>query len=194
MVPGRTAVSGWLEGREWRIGTDADVAWIQQSTTPGLTITSAIPPLFRAYATIVVPDYDDDGRTEHTRLLFRLLAEQSADQPWWLGYLDTGGDDVVFPTAARVTLYTGWRYVLVLAGPSEAERWRQDRLQSWRAPGPDLVFPGDHSWLLSWLWDDDWRCLGGPDSLVERMSTEPELNVRRVGLHEDATPPGHIAR
>jgi hypothetical protein len=52
-------------------------------------LTSAIPPIFAAYATVVVPD-TDEGRSEDSRLLLRLLSEQSGDQPWWLGYLDTG--------------------------------------------------------------------------------------------------------
>lgn len=180
------------DGKAWRIGTDADVAWIQQSTKPGLTVTSAIPPVFAAYATIVVPN-KDEGRAEHVRLVLRLLSEQSGDQPWWLGYLDTGVDDLVFPHAPRVTLYTDWPYVLVQAGPAEAAHWRHD-LRSWRAPGPDLVFPADRSWLLSWLWDDDWRCLGGSTALVTRFLDQSQLQVRRVELGEDATPPGHTAR
>jgi hypothetical protein len=69
-----------------------------------------------------------------------------------------------------------------------------DRLRSWRAPGPDLVFPADRSWLLSRLWDDDWRCLGGPTALIDRFLDESQLLARRVGLTEDATPPGHVAR
>lgn len=194
VVPGSGAspVTYWKDGQHRRIGTDADVAWIKESTTPGLTITSAIPPVFAAYATVVVPD-TDEGRSEHVGLILRLLTEQSRDQPWWLGYLDTGTDDLVFPDAPPVTLYAGWSYVLVQAGPAEAARWRHD-LQSWRAPGPDLIFPADRSWLLSWLWDDDWRCLGGPAALVDRFSDQAQLQARRVELGEDATPPGHIAR
>jgi hypothetical protein len=194
MVDGRRPFPGsrWKDGREWRLGTDADVAWIPESTAPGLSITSAIPPVFAAYATVVVP-HAEEGRSEHGRLVLRLLREQSGDQPWWLGYLDTGSDDVVFPDAPRVTLYTNWEYVLVQAGPEEAARWRHD-LRSWRAPGPDLVFPADRSWLLSRLWDDDWRCLGGPTALIDRFLDESQLLVRRVGLNEDATPPGHVAR
>jgi hypothetical protein len=180
-----------VDGR-WRIGTDADIAWIRESTVPGPDITSAIPPLFAAYATILVPD-KDDGRAEWRRLVMRLLAEQSGDQPWWLGYLDTGADDVVFLDAPRVRLYADWSYVLVEAGPVEAARWRHD-LRSWRAPGPDLVFPSDRSWLLSWLWDDDWLCLGGPTALVDRFLDQPQLEVRRVDPGEDATPPGHVMR
>jgi hypothetical protein len=176
----------------WRIGTDVDVAWIHEATLAGLTITSAIPPVFAAYATILVPD-NDEARTASVDLILRLLRERSGDQPWWLGYLDTGADDVVFPDAPRTTLYSGWQYVLVQAGPNEARLWR-DTPESWRAPGPDLAFPADRSWLMSRLWDDDWRCLGGPTALIDQFLNQPQLEVRRVGLDEDATPPGHVAR
>jgi hypothetical protein len=177
------------DGREWRIGTNADVAWIQEATESGLKVTSAIPPVFVAYATIVVPD---EGRAETWERALGLLREGSVDQPWWLGYLDTGADDVVFPGAPRIRLYADWPYVLVRAGPGEALRWQNDQW-SWRAPGPDLVLPADRSWLLSWLWDDDWRCLGGSTALIDRFLDEPRLEVRRVGIDEDATPPGHVA-
>ena len=193
MVGGGAApVTRWKDGRDRRIGSDADVAWIRDSTPPGLSITSAIPPVFPSYATVLVPN-KDEGRAEDLDVLLRLLGEQSPDQPWWLGYLETGADDVVFADAPRVTLYADWRYVLVQATPAEAGRWRAD-LESWRAPGPDLVFPADHSWLVSWLWDDDWSCVGGPAALVDRMLDQPQLQARRVGLDEDATPPGHVAR
>ena len=180
------------DGQEWRVGTAADAAWIQRATTVGLSVTAAIPPVFTAFATVLVPD-KDQGRSEQLRLLLDLLRDHSPDQPWWLGYLDTGADDVVFPQAPRVTLYQRWPYVLVQAGPQEAVAWRQD-LQSWRAPGPDLIFPADRSWLLSWLWDDDWRCLGGPTALIDNILHQEPLPARRVRPDEDATPPGHSAR
>jgi hypothetical protein len=189
---GAPPVTRRKDGREWRIGTDADVAWIRESTPVGRAITSAVPPVFEAYATVVVPD-EEDGRADDLTVVLELLGEQSPGGPWWLGHLETGADDVVFPDAPRVSLYSDWAYVLVEAGPAEAARWRSD-LSSWRAPGPDLVFPADRSWLLSWLWDDDWRCLGGPAELVDRLAARPRLKVRRVGLDEDATPPGHVAR
>jgi hypothetical protein len=147
--------------------------------------------VFDAYATIVVPD-DDRARSADMLLLLDVLAERSASQPWWLGYLDTGTDDVVFTDAPRVTLYAGWRYVFVQAGKDQAARWR-DESWSCRTPGPDIVFPADRSWLLSRLWDDDWRCLGGPANLIDGLVTEGQLQVRRVGLTEDATPPGHVS-
>ncbi len=55
------------------------------------------------------------------------------------------------------------------------------------------VSPADRSWLRSWLWDDTWRCLGGPAALVDRSAVHPRLQVRRVYPDEDATPPGHVA-
>jgi hypothetical protein len=47
-------------GHSWRIGTHAEVAWITQGTSTSLTITSAIPPVFDAYATVVLPDCSED--------------------------------------------------------------------------------------------------------------------------------------
>jgi hypothetical protein len=84
----------------WRVGTDAEVTWIATGTSMGRTITAAIPPVFAAYATVA------------------LLSEHSAGQRWWLGY--TGADDIVFPDAPKVTLSSGWHYVLVEAGPQQA--------------------------------------------------------------------------
>ncbi|MEU9507109.1 hypothetical protein AB0D32_12600 [Micromonospora sp. NPDC048170] len=39
------------DGRDWRIGAAADVSWIAGRTTAGVSITTAIPPVFAAYAT-----------------------------------------------------------------------------------------------------------------------------------------------
>lgn len=179
------------DGRDWVIGTEDDVSWIQQATDISSTVTSAIPPIFAAYATVLVPN-KDEGRCDDLLVLLEVLGEHSGDQPWWLGYLETGTDDVVFPGAPRTRLYQDWRYVLVLASLEKAAQWRQN-LASWRAPGPDLMFPADRSWLVSWLWDDDWRSLGGPIDLVERLLDAPLLQARRTGLGEDVAPPGHEA-
>jgi len=114
------------EGRTWRIGTQADVGWIASGTSVGRTITAGIPPVFDAYATVVLPESDDEC-DRHDLAMSALLTEQSPDQPWWLGYLDTGADDIVFPEAPMVTLYPGWRYALVKAGPEQAATWRTTR-------------------------------------------------------------------
>jgi hypothetical protein len=43
------------DARAWRIGGISEVAWIEESTRSGLAITSAIPPVFEAYATLELP-------------------------------------------------------------------------------------------------------------------------------------------
>lgn len=181
------------DGSTWRIGTDADVAWIADGTSIGRTITSAIPPVFEAYATVVLPERGE-GQEAHDRAVLALLSGQSADQPWWLGYLDTGADDIVFPHAPMVTLYSGWRYVLVQAGPEQAATWRRDDLPSfWKGALPNLMFPADRSWLVSTLWDDEWTCIGGPAALIDSFTRQPRLQARQVSISQDATPPGHHA-
>ena len=181
------------DGSSWRIGIDADVAWIAAGTSVSRTITAAIPPVFEAYATIVLPG-GGEGQDKHDQAVLALLSGQPAGQPWWLGYLDTGADDIVFPDAPMVTLYAGWRYVLVEAGPEQAARWRTGDLGSfWKGALPNLMFPVDHSWLVSTLWDDDWTCIGGPAELVNRFLRHPDLQARAVSLGQDATPPGRQA-
>ena len=65
------------DGRTWRIGTDAEVAWIADGTTVTRAITSAIPPVFEAYATVVLP-VGGEGQDEHDRVLLSLLTGWAA--------------------------------------------------------------------------------------------------------------------
>jgi hypothetical protein len=132
-------------------------------------------------------------RAQLDRVVLQLLTDHTIDHPWRLGYLDTGTEDVIFPDAPIVTLYAGWRYVLVEAGSRPAASWRNDP-SSWRGVMPDLVFPADPSWLLCRLWDEDWRCLGGPHSLIRSVIDHPRLEARTVRPGEDAMPPGHVSR
>lgn len=182
----------WKEGRSWRIGGDEEVRWITAHTQPGRTIAAAVPAVFGAYATVMVPDVDEQRRVDDA--LVSLLRAHSPAQSWWLGYLETGASDLVFPDAPRVQLYSAWDYVLVEAGPDEAGAWRmyEDALP-WHGALPELLFPADHAWLVSTLWDDDWRCVGGPEGLVRSLLEDPRLDARRVAIGEDATPPGHSA-
>ncbi|HTB50934.1 MAG TPA: hypothetical protein VNV44_09795 [Solirubrobacteraceae bacterium] len=183
------------EGIDWPLGQASDVEWITAGTTTGLEITSGIPPVFDAYATLVLPEPGDhDGQQRHDRAVIEVLTAHSGEPPWWLGYLETGQSDVVFPDAPRVGVYhADWRYVLVQAGPGQALAWREP--DHWKGHLPDLIFPRDRSWLFSTLWDDDWSCLGGPKRLIDGVLANPELGprARAVALGDDATPPGHIA-
>ncbi len=159
-----------------------------------MTITAAIPPTFARYATVVVPEHEAQKTRSDTALVGVLSAHTSA-QPWWLGYLDTGVADIVVPDAVKVTVYTGWSYVLLEAGPEQALTWRRTaNATPWHSALPELIFPTDRSWLVSTLWDDDWRCVGGSAALVEALIRSPGLDARVVSIGEDATPPGHDAR
>jgi hypothetical protein len=176
-------------GHSWRVGTGAEVAWIAEGTSPGLAVTAVIPPVFAAYATVVHPE-GAAGQERYDRAVLALLTGPSAGQRWWLGYLRTSPGDLVFPGVTMaalptVSLYSGQSYVLVEAGPRQAATWR-DVL-------PDLMFPADRSWLVSAMCDDDWTCIGGPTSLVDRFLAHSDLQARPVRPSEDATPPGHRA-
>jgi len=182
------------DGRSWQIGTPADVDWIASWATIGITIATAIPPVFAAYATF---DNLDDNLAEATAIavqeaaVVQHLADHSGDQPWWLGFLDTGAHDVVFDEAPRVGLYSDWPYVLVQAGPSQALNWRTGHMRHGMGVLPDLFFPADRSWLVSGLWDDTWTCVGGPAELIGNLRDDPRVRARLVRLDEDAAPPGH---
>ncbi len=200
-LPGKRVTDA--HGHSWRIGTDAEVTWIAGATTPNLTITAAIPPVFDAYATVVLPDSGEDTE-RHNRAMLALLAGQSPGPPagprWWLGYLSASAGDTVSPGVTmaalpKVTLYADWDYVLVEAGPRQAATWRRTETEGLRRRDalPGLMFPADRSWLVSTLCDDDWTCIGGPAILVDRLLAHPDLQARPVRLGEEATPPGHQA-
>lgn len=173
------------DGRSWVIGGAEDAAWIVDATSSGATVTTAIPAQFAAYALLVEPDEthepDPAAVARRERAIVDVLRRQSADQDWWLGYLETGAHDVIFEDAPRVGLYAGWHYVLVLAGPDQALAWRDSTmLRGQGASLPDLFFPADRSWLVSSLWDDSWSCVGGPADLIDALAQDPLVRARRV--------------
>ena len=166
-------------------GTPDTVTWITSRTTRDRTITSAIPPVFERFATFEEVNSQDDALfVEQERAVVDHLAEFGPHE-WWLGYLDTGAHDVVFPTAKKVKMYASWPYVIVKAGPDEALTWRDSP--------PDLIFPVDRSWLMSMLWDDGWTSIGGPARLIEKLAANPLVRARTVELGTDATPPGQLS-
>jgi hypothetical protein len=180
-----------------RVGTAADFDWIREHLELDATIQSAIPAIYDAYATVIIQgDQRTVGREHGTTAdrpddaaLLAILTGHAEDRPWWLGYLDTGPDEPIISTTPLVTS-NGWRYVLIEAGPAEAWNWRGNHWRHWRTL-PDLIFPADRSWLVNTLWDDDWRCIGGPQHLIDAILTDPDLDARQVRPGEDMTPPGH---
>lgn len=176
------------DGQEWRLGTDADVAWINHGTSASTAITAAIPSIFAAYCTLRLPSNRTDELAAHERAVIDLLIEHTKAQPWWLGYLDTGASEVVFPYVPRTTVYYGYGYVLVEAEAQQAVSWRK---ADFKSALPDLIFPLDHGWLLSTMWDDDWTSIGGSEELVRSILGHPLLGpgATRVSPGEDATPP-----
>jgi hypothetical protein len=176
------------DGRGWRIGTARDVDWISGRTAMGRSVTTAIPPVFAAFGTFHQPE--GGSAAAHEQAVVAELVRHTAEQPWWLGFLETGAHDVVFGRAPRVTLYWGWPYVLVEAGPTQALTWRTGHMRAGAGSLPDLFFPADRSWLVSALWDDTWTCIGGPVGLIAALRRNPLVNARRVQPDEDALPPG----
>jgi hypothetical protein len=165
----------------WRMGHDREVGWIQERTEGGLAITSAIPPVFEAYATLELPgtgDHDAASWLENPQrhdagVLAVLRASASAHRrnrrPQRLG----------------VCADRGWPR----AGGDVARRSAKGVL-------PDLTFPADRSWLVSTLWDDDWTCIGGSKNLVGAFLAHSDLRHRAREVDssvKDATPPGHAA-
>ena len=92
-----------------------------------------------------------------------------------MGYLDTGASDVIFPYAPRTTIYYGYGYVLVKAGPQQAANWREEPF-NWTLP--ELMFPTDRSWLVSTMWDDAWSSIGGSRELIDALLTHPTLGPK----------------
>jgi hypothetical protein len=119
-----------------------------------------------------------------------VLARHTPPQDWWLGYLDTGGNDIIFYDAPKTILY-GWEYVLVRAGADQAGSWRSS-WGRWKGILPDLMFPLDRTWVASMLWDDYWTGLGGPRELIQAFRDHPDLGCRTHAVDPsdaDATPP-----
>lgn len=174
------------DGQTWALGTAKTVAWIQRGTTYDRTISSAIPPIYDGYLTLVGQEWTSaEAEAGYDRKLVELLSTHEPTS-WWLGYLDTDGrGTVVFPPRKKVKLYADWPYDLVLAGPEQALTWYESL--------PDLIFPADRSWLLSTLWDDSWTCIGGPSSLIDALAADAAFGARRVVPGQDATPPGHVS-
>lgn len=175
-------------------GDQRQVEWIRDGTAPGVHISCAIPPSFEDYATIMVSPYFSEREAQWDALL-RILRQSRVRAPWWLGFLETGSHDgMPFEDPPYVKVYSNWNYALVQKEPREVHELRRLGFPD-RGPGPDLLFPEDHSWLVSWLWDDEWQYFGSSTALVEAVLADPVLVATRVTVDQpDATPKGWKAR
>lgn len=193
---GRVVRPGPLDGsgRPWQVGTAAIVDWIVQGVEVDGTVAVAVPPRFEAYAAFEEPDCSPDQPqpdpdqfeqlvVAHEHAVVSHLRRHGTTR-WWLGYLDTGAHDVVFPDVERVSMYFQWNYVLALADPDAALTWRPSL--------PDLIFPLDRSWLLSMMWDDAETCIGGPTTLIDALVDDPKIGARRLRRDEPLHPPGYL--
>ena len=100
------------DGHTWSIGVHDDVSWIQRGLTRDTVttaITAAIPPEFEAYATVALCEGQLGARTptDPDAALFNVLQAHTGPQAWWLGYLETGASDAIFPL--RLTSKGPWR-------------------------------------------------------------------------------------
>ena len=169
---------------------DELVDWITTSTERGRTVASAVPPVYARYATVLIPD-GGEAKDRADAALVEVLQSHTTGQPWWLGYLDTGVADVVEPDAPRVAVYAGWPYVLLEGGPERAlSARRTSDATPWHSALPELLFPRDRSWLVTTMWDDDWRCVGGPAAVVQAVLGHPDLRARAVTPDQEAAPLG----
>lgn len=172
----------------------AATRWIADGTHAGRDITSAIPPVFGAYATIT-HEYDEGwGGGSHERNMLRdrvdallpHLKSVSGDSDIWFGFRRDAAYQIGHEEREIDDIYApGWLYQFATG--------RLDAI----APGllPELVWPADRSWLLSNLWDDDWTCVGGSTGFIQALEDDPTLMARRVQLGQDAIPPrthGHV--
>lgn len=64
------------DGQAWRIAQQSEVTWIYDGTEPGLAITSAIPPVFEAYATLALPGTASDPDAPKTDEELREVIER----------------------------------------------------------------------------------------------------------------------
>lgn len=126
---------------------DEEVAWISRGTARGMSIRSAIPDGFDVYGLL---DLDDEARPIEDSLLNALQPEP--DEVLVAGWI-VRSDRMTEPGDEH-TLYSGWLYRC-------RHVQRTDLLGRPARDGfPDLLFPPDHRWIVSTLWDDSWRSVG----------------------------------
>jgi len=74
----RAAATRVRDARAWRVGDDEVVSWIQDGTSITTAITSAVPPVFDAYATLALPESWQEQQDRHDAAVIELLVRQTA--------------------------------------------------------------------------------------------------------------------
>jgi hypothetical protein len=118
-MPGESSpadVTRQRDGSTWEIGTAADVDWIDRGTTGGLAITSGIPPVFSAYATVVVPEPDvPEEQQARDGALLNVLVRHSTQERWWLAAPAAAGAIIGSAIPLAAALSETWQYAVLAA-------------------------------------------------------------------------------
>jgi len=152
------------------LATELD--WIRIGTSLGMSIRSAVPGGFDVFGLL---DIDDGARPTEDALLNAL--ETSEGEPLVAGWILR--NSLVTETGDEHLLYANWRYRLRRVTRSDLTGRPSTGVNGF----PDLLFPSDHRWIVSTLWDDSWRSIG--------LSTDRALEVERAlptfeRIHPDA--------
>ena len=143
----------------------------------GLSVTTAIPPVFEAYA----PSTRRGCRlpTPTNAPWSTSLVACTPDQPWWLGSRHRRPRRRLSARSRGCPSTGTGPIVLVEAGPEQA-LGRRVRSHARRRTGslPDLFFPADRSWLVSALWDDIWTDIGASAAILAALRRNPLVNAR----------------
>ena len=91
-----------------------------------MKVTAAIPPVFDAYATIVLHGNGEDQRRhkpDHAR-----PAGQPAGQRWWLDTFSASDDDMVCPSVTMAAMPKGDHLTRVAVRAGGGRSWASRRL------------------------------------------------------------------
>ena len=139
--------------------SEQDIAWLRQEGAAFGTLRYAIPASFEAYGVLDLPR---DIRPVEEALLGTMSTDPA--EPLVAGWIDRGPWPA--PAGTEHVLYSGWKYRLRRLKTRELTGLPTEGIGSF----PDLLFPPNHSWLVSLLWDDSWRSIGASQALADLLS------------------------
>lgn len=160
---------------------DDEISWLRGSEGRAETLGYAIPPRFEVYGAL---DLSEEHRPNEDSLLEALVPDPQT--PLIAGWIDRGPWPP--PSGDEFHLYWNWPYRIrrvalkeLVGLPSEGEEGF-----------PDLLFPLDHTWLVSLLWDDAWRSIGASEVVARRLEKripefvrlDPSVPLPSTGRHQ----------